>query len=159
MPFATISYLAKIREAEKAYEKAIAASIKSGDSLIMIEKNSEFHMAIARAGRNAYFADLYRRLLDEGRRMLHLHFQYEALDPDLSVEKMASDHTDIVNAIEKGDADTAEEWAHAHAMQFKGQFMQFLDRNLTAGIPLDFKPRPAPRAKSSAKSHSLRTTD
>ncbi|RQR35476.1 GntR family transcriptional regulator [Burkholderia sp. Bp9143] len=130
--------LAKIREMQKGYEKGIAASIKLGDSLPMIESNYDFHMAIAQAGRNIYFADLYRRLLDEGRRMLHLHFQFKALDPDISVKEMASDHTDMVDAIVQGDADKAEECAHRHAVQFKGRFMQFMDRNLTAGVPLTY---------------------
>jgi DNA-binding GntR family transcriptional regulator len=39
-----------------------------------------FHMDVARAGRNTYFADLYSRLLDEGRRMLHLHLQFKWQD-------------------------------------------------------------------------------
>ncbi|MGU7774494.1 GntR family transcriptional regulator [Burkholderia sp. MR1-5-21] len=134
----TAADLAKIREAQKGYEKGIAASIKLGDSLPMIESNYEFHMTIARAGRNIYFADLYRRLLDEGRRMLHLHFEFKALDPDISVKEMASDHTDMVEAIERGDADKAEESAHRHAVQFKGRFMQFMDRNLTASVPLTY---------------------
>jgi DNA-binding GntR family transcriptional regulator len=135
----TGSDLAVIREKQKAYEKAVAASIKAHDSLSMIDKNYEFHMAIAKAGRNIYFADLYRRLLDEGRRMLHLHFEYEALGSELSVEKMAAGHADIVNAIEARDADRAEEYAHDHAMQFRGRFMNFLNRNLTASMPLNIQ--------------------
>jgi DNA-binding GntR family transcriptional regulator len=136
----TANDLAGIREAQKAYEKGAAISIKSGNSLPMIESNYEFHMAIARAGRNTYFADLYRRLLDEGRRMLHLHYQFQTADPGITPKKMASDHTEIVDAIEKGDADKAEECAHRHAVQFKGRFMQFMDRNLTANVPLTYIP-------------------
>ncbi|MBN3787313.1 GntR family transcriptional regulator [Burkholderia sp. Ac-20353] len=144
----TTADLAKIRDAQKAYEKAIAASIKSGDSLGMIEKNYEFHMAIASAGRNTYFADLYRRLLEEGRRMMHLHFEFKALDPDISAQEMASDHTEIVNAIDMRDADRAEEYAHHHAVQFKGRFMEFMDRNLTASVPLEYKRPSRVRSKS-----------
>jgi DNA-binding GntR family transcriptional regulator len=128
----TAAELAMIRKAQKAYEKAIAASIKSHDSLGMVDRNYEFHMAIAKASRNDYFAGLYRRLLDEGRRMLHLHFQYEALGTDLSLEEMARDHADMVDAIETGDADRAEEYAYVHAMQFRRHFMQCIDRNLAA---------------------------
>ncbi|WP_250519147.1 GntR family transcriptional regulator [Caballeronia sp. ATUFL_M1_KS5A] len=131
--------LAAIRDAQKGYEKAIAASIKTGDSLGMIDKNYDFHMAIARAGRNVYFTDLYRRLLDEGRRMLHLHFEYEAMADELTVGKMAGPHSDIVDAIVARDADRAEEAAHQHAMQFRGRFMQFLNRNLTASVPLNIQ--------------------
>lgn len=136
----TANDLARIREAQKAYEKGAGITIKTGNSLPMIESNYDFHMAIARAGRNMYFADLYRRLLDEGRRMLHLHYQFQALDPDINPKKMASDHTEMVEAIERGDADKAEECAHRHAVQFKGRFMQFMDRNLTANVPLTYIP-------------------
>lgn len=141
--------LDNIHRAQRAYEKAVALSIRTGDSLAMIEKNVDFHMAIAKAGRNVYFADLYRRLLEEGRRMLHLHFHFKALEPDISAEEMASDHTEMVLAIEAGDADRAEESAHQHATQFKGRFMQFLDRNLTAQIPLDYAAGKAKKARSS----------
>ena len=42
----------------------------------MSEANKKFHMAIAVAGRNPYLSGFYERLLDQGRRMLHLHFDY-----------------------------------------------------------------------------------
>ncbi|MBN3763023.1 GntR family transcriptional regulator [Burkholderia sp. Ac-20365] len=140
-----------ILAAHKAYLKGVAESIKTGDSLPMIERNYEFHMTIAKAGRNAYFADLYRRLLDEGRRMLHLHLKYQALDPNISPERMAAHHTELLQAIEEGDADRAESWAHEHATQFKGRFMEYLDRNLTAQIPVKFA--------SASKSRSAASTD
>jgi DNA-binding GntR family transcriptional regulator len=127
-----------IRAAQKGYEKGIASSIKSGTSQAMIEKNYEFHMAIAQAGQNVYFADLYRRLLDEGRRMLHLHFEFQTLDEHLTAEEISSDHVEIVNAIDSRNADMAEHYAHLHAAQFKGRFMQFLDRNITAGVQLSY---------------------
>ncbi|SAK75595.1 GntR family transcriptional regulator [Caballeronia hypogeia] len=127
--------LRKIQLAAKTYEKAAALSIKKHNSLDVIETNYEFHMAVAKAGRNVYFADLYRRLLEEGRRMLNLHFQFQTM-ANISSEQMASDHTEMVAAIEAGDADWAEAAAHQHAVQFKGRFMQFLDRNLTAEMPV-----------------------
>lgn len=132
--------LVRIREAQKAYERGVAVSLKTDDSLPMIELNFEFHMAIARTGRNTYFEEIYRRLLEEGRRMLHLHFQYQTNDPNVDVQSIASDHTEIVRAIEMRDADRAERFAHEHAMQFKGRFMEFLDRNITANIPLTYSP-------------------
>ncbi|WP_233857618.1 GntR family transcriptional regulator [Paraburkholderia sp. HD33-4] len=138
-----------INAAHKAYLKGVAESIKTGDSLPMIERNYEFHMAIAKAGRNAYFADLYRRLLDEGRRMLHLHLKYKALDPTITPEGMAAHHTEMLQAIEEGDADRAEAWAHEHATQFKGRFMEYLDRNLTAQIPVKFASKSSSRRATS----------
>lgn len=110
----------------------------SGDSIGMIEKNFEFHMAIATACRNTYFADSYRRLLQEGRRLLFFHFQYQSLDPNLSLDELASSHRSMIDAIEKRDADRAEHEAHLHAVQFRGRFMDFLNRNLTAKLTLNY---------------------
>jgi len=129
--------------AHRAYLKGVAESIKTGDSLPMIERNYDFHMSIANAGRNAYFADLYRRMLDEGRRMLSLHLKYKTLDPTITPERMAADHIEMIHAIEEGDADRAEACAHEHSTQFKRGFMEFLDRNLTAQIPVEFSAKSA----------------
>ncbi|RQR36045.1 MULTISPECIES: GntR family transcriptional regulator [unclassified Burkholderia] len=146
-----------IHAAHKAYLKGVAESIKTGDSLPMIERNFDFHMAIAKAGRNIYFADLYRRLLDEGRRMLHLHLKYMALDPAITPEGMAAHHTEMLQAIEEGDADHAEACAHEHAVQFKGRFMDFLDRNLTAQIPVKFASRSQSRNATDERQGNARS--
>ncbi|MCY1248412.1 hypothetical protein D9M72_618410 [compost metagenome] len=50
--------------------------MKTGTYLKMSEANKQFHMAIAHAGKNAYLASFYERLLNPGQRMLHLHFDY-----------------------------------------------------------------------------------
>jgi DNA-binding GntR family transcriptional regulator len=94
-------------------------------------------MTISRAGKNPYYTAFYKRLLDEGRRMQHLHFEYQALDPNMSVKTLAGHHTEMVDAIREKDADRAEKVAHAHAAQFRGRFMQYLDRNITADMRLE----------------------
>lgn len=137
---ATPSDLVEIRRLARAYEVGLLSSLRTGDSQPMIETNYDFHMGIADAGRNMYFSDLYRRLLEQGRRMLHLHFQFQTLDPKLTPEEIAGDHSGMVKAIEAKDADLAEHYAHQHAIQFKGRFMQFLDQNLTANVSLNYEP-------------------
>ncbi|HEU4827189.1 MAG TPA: GntR family transcriptional regulator, partial [Dongiaceae bacterium] len=57
-------------------QRRFEAAIKSGNHLAMSETNKDFHMAIAEAGRNPHFIAFYEKLLDQGRRMLHLHFQF-----------------------------------------------------------------------------------
>ncbi|AVA24607.1 GntR family transcriptional regulator [Rhizobium sp. LEGMi198b] len=128
----------KIRAAQKNYEVEAQKALISGDCIGMIEKNFEFHMSIAYACRNSYFADSYRRLLQEGRRLLFFHFKYQSLDPNLSVEELAEGHTAMVAAIEEQNADAAEHQAHLHAVQFRGRFMEFLNQNLTAKLSLDY---------------------
>jgi DNA-binding GntR family transcriptional regulator len=123
--------------AQLGYEKRARESIAKNDSIPMIEANHHFHMTISRAGRNTYYTAFYKRLLDEGRRMLHLHFEYQTLDPNMSVKMLAADHTEMVEAIRIQDADAAENIARNHAAQFRGRFMQYLDRNITANMRLE----------------------
>ncbi|CDX33825.1 Transcription regulator family protein [Mesorhizobium sp. SOD10] len=134
----TTTDLARIRAAQKNYEVEAQKALKSGDSIGMIEKNFEFHMSIAGACRNSYFADSYRRLMQEGRRLLFFHFRYQSLNPNLSVEELAEGHTAMVEAIEERNAEAAEHQAHLHAVQFRGRFMEFLNQNLTAKLALDY---------------------
>jgi DNA-binding GntR family transcriptional regulator len=129
--------LEAIVKAQRGYEEAARESIARNDSLPMIEANHHFHMRVSQAGKNAYYTAFYKRLLDEGRRMLHLHFEYQTLDPNMSVKTLAADHTAMVKAIRARDADRAENVAHAHAAQFRGRFMQYLDRNVTGSMRLE----------------------
>lgn len=135
--FRTEEQLGEIEAAKVGYVDGARKSIATGDSLPMIEANYAFHMAIARAGGNHYFIGFYRRLLDDGRRMLHYHFEYERHDPEISVERLGSEHNEMVAAIRDKDASRAESIAHAHAIQFKGRFMQYLSSSLTSDVRLD----------------------
>lgn len=138
--------LEKIKATQAAFEAEAGNAIATGDCISMIEQNFEFHMAIAMACRNSYFADSYRRLLQEGRRLLYFHFQYQKLNPDLTIEEMAGDHTGMVSAIENRDPDKAEHEAHVHAVQFRGRFMDFLNQNLTAKLSLNYDGQLSPRS-------------
>ncbi|MFO1142890.1 MAG: GntR family transcriptional regulator [Amaricoccus sp.] len=134
--FRTEEDLQAIVAAQQRYEAGARLSLDSDDSLPMIESNYAFHMAIARAGRNRYFTGFYQRLLDEGRRMLHFHFAFQRLDPAMTAEKLGEGHAEMVDAIRARDADRAEAAAHAHAVQFKGRFMQYLDRSIGSEMRL-----------------------
>ena len=127
-----------IRKAQYAYEKSIKMCVKTGTSQAMIEKNYEYHMTIAAAAHNTYFADLYRRLLEEWRRVLHLHVKFQNLQEHLTAAEINDDHTLISNAIEAKDGELAEKYAHMHAAQFRGKFMQYLNRNLTSDVQLNY---------------------
>jgi DNA-binding GntR family transcriptional regulator len=62
--------LKRIRAADAAYLEAVT----SGDFQAVSETNKAFHIAIAEAGKNPYFISYYEKLLGEGQRLLHLHF-------------------------------------------------------------------------------------
>ena len=134
--------LKKITTAADIHQEKVLVSVERADSLPMIEANYNFHMTIARAGRNPYYTSFYKRLLDEGRRMLHIHFEYKMLEPD-GAATIGADHTAMVEAIRDRDVERAEQAAHAHAAQFRGRFMQFLERSITTPMHLEATMPPA----------------
>ncbi len=95
------------------------------DALAMIQSNREFHAAIGDASGNRIFADTYRRILDEGRRMLQLCFRADdaSLPPELGQV-----HEEIIAAIELQDADRAEQLAHDHANEVHRRFVDYVSR-------------------------------
>ena len=74
--------LAAIWELQHSYTQAVDVK----DVPAMIEVNRNFHAAIAQAGKNRYYTDLFIRLLDEGRRLLRLYYSsYNDELPKLSL--------------------------------------------------------------------------
>lgn len=114
-------------------QKEFEAAVRTGNHLAMSEANKRFHMAIAQAGRNPYFAAFYERLLDQGRRMLHLHFEFiERTHGYLLTEE----HGDMVEAIRAGNAERADALAHAHTRQFRDSFVDFMKENYASAMSL-----------------------
>lgn len=115
-------------------QKEFEAAVRSGRHLAMSEANKQFHMAIAEAGRNPYLAGFYERLLNQGRRMLHLHFDY--LERTRDGQLLTDEHAQMLDAIQSRDVDRADAVAHAHTRQFRDSFIAFLRENYTARMPL-----------------------
>lgn len=125
----TPEHLKRIRALEAQYAEAV----EQRDALAMIATNRDFHVAIAEAGGNHYFTTLFTRLLDEGRRVLRLY--YHSFD-DALPRKYVDEHRDMVLAIERGDANAAEELAAAHAAQIVRQIQSYMARDTASGISL-----------------------
>lgn len=120
--------LCRIREANQRY----ITSLGSDRFQAMSEHNKDFHMAIARAGRNPYLVSYYERLLGEGQRLLHLHFDF--IISSRSLTEPEQDHDALIDAIERRQADAAEQASHEHTMLFRDRFLDFMKQNLTKGI-------------------------
>ena len=117
---ATAEDIKKMRALAKSFDDACRAN----DYLAMSATNRDFHMSIANAGRNLYLARSYGQLLDEGRRILHMHFDYiRRSDTDALLNP---EHYEMVEAIEKRDISLADRLAHEHTRQFHNRFMEFL---------------------------------
>lgn len=120
--------LEDIREADEAYMSALT----QGDFQLMTEENKRFHLVIAKAGKNPYLTGYYERLLGEGQRLLHLHFDY--IVNSAQSHNLGRDHADIIEAIARKDANLAETAAHDHTMLFQRRFLDYMKQNLTADI-------------------------
>jgi DNA-binding GntR family transcriptional regulator len=126
----TASDLVRIRHADDVYMEAIA----SGDFQAMSETNKALHMAIAHAANNPYFLGYYERLLGEGQRLLHLHFDFTVSSP--TATKLGRDHDELIDAIARRDANAAEKAAHEHTMLFQKRFLDYMKQNLTESMAI-----------------------
>lgn len=116
-------------------QKEFEASVRSGSHLAMSGANKAFHMAIAAAGKNSYLAGFYDRLLDQGRRMLHLHFEYLERSPE-GGNLLTDEHVEMLEAIRVRDVERADSLAHAHTRQFRDNFLDFLKENHARDVSL-----------------------
>ena len=123
-----------------AQQAAFVAAVRTGNHLAMSEANKAFHMAIADAGRNPYLASFYERLLNQGRRMLHLHFEF--LEKNEEAVLLTDEHDEMLDAIRKKDAARADRLAHAHTRQFQENFVDYLRHNYLKDAPIHL-PLPA----------------
>ncbi len=118
--FRTAKGLEQMTESAKAFDRACAEN----DYLKMSATNREFHMSVAQAGKNPYLMKSYGQLLDEGRRILHMHFDFIQLST--TDRLLTAEHTDIIEAIRRQDVVEADRLAHEHTRQFHDRFMNFL---------------------------------
>jgi len=104
----------------RAFDQACIAN----DYLAMSASNRDFHMTIATAGKNTYLARSYGQLLDEGRRILHMHFDY--IQSSTTDTLLGPEHQDMIDAIRDRDVARADRLAHEHTRQFHRRFVEFL---------------------------------
>ena len=116
-------------------QSEFVVAVKSGDHLAMSEANKQFHMSIAIAGQNPFFIDFYERLLDQGRRMLHMHFEF--LERTHEGYLLTEEHDEMLAAIAARNVERADVLAHAHTRQFQENFFQFMRENYTGVVKLD----------------------
>jgi DNA-binding GntR family transcriptional regulator len=108
-----------------------AQCVDDGDVPGMILTNRDFHIAIARAANNRYLEQIYRRLLDDGRRSLRLYFK--SYNDELPKE-MIDNHVQIVDAIDAQDVDLAERLAREHTDEMQQRFLDYLGSRQTNDI-------------------------
>jgi DNA-binding GntR family transcriptional regulator len=128
--YRTDADLLQIQKADDAYMRAV----ESGDSEALTETNKQLHIAIAHAANNPYFIGYYERLLGEGQRLTHLHFDYTVTSPNAT--KLGRDHAEMIDAITRKDAELAEKLAHEHTMLFQKRFLDYMRQNMTESMAI-----------------------
>ena len=111
--------LVVIRDLQSQYQAAVTAR----DVVAMITTNRDFHVAIAQAGGNRYYIDLFTRLLDEGLRILRLY--YSSFNDSLPGQYV-DEHDLMIAAIAGRDAERADSLAAAHADQIVRQIRSYI---------------------------------
>ncbi len=98
----------------RAAQEQFASAVEARDALAMIATNRDFHLEIARTGRNRYYAELFRQLLDEGRRILRLYY---SSFQDALPKQYVTEHEDMIAAVAARDVQEADRLAALHAAQ------------------------------------------
>ena len=124
--------IARIRLESARFDAAVEAE----DALEMIGSNRDLHVAIAEAGRNPYYTELFTRLLDAGRRILRIYY---STFNDRLPRQYVNEHALMLEAIIARDADLADQLAADHAAQIIGQIQTFLASDVGARITLDLR--------------------
>jgi DNA-binding GntR family transcriptional regulator len=122
--------LAVMREQQEQFAKAVLHA----DALAMLETNRQFHLAIAVAGGNKYYVELFSRLLNEGMRVLRAY--YLSFEDQLPKEYV-DEHEGIVAAIEARDVEVADELARQHALQIVKRIETFIAPTFGAALALN----------------------
>lgn len=115
-------------------QDAFAKAVLDGDTAGMIQLNRDFHVAIAEAGRNPYYLQLFSRLLDEGRRILRLYY-YPTFEPRLP-HPYIQEHAAIIAAIAARDVYTCDLLAKEHADKIVQQIRTMMARDLRQDLIL-----------------------
>lgn len=105
------------------HQQAFKEAADQQDALALIATNRDFHLAIATAGGNRYYTELFARLLDENRRLLRLY--YSSFNDALPRQYVA-EHDDMIAAISAGDIQEADRLAAAHADQIVRQIQSYI---------------------------------
>ncbi|KQO75009.1 GntR family transcriptional regulator [Rhizobium sp. Leaf262] len=116
-----------------AMQKSFETAVRERDVLAMIATNRDFHAAIAVAGRNRHYTELFTRLLDEGRRILRLY--YSSFN-DVLPRQYVTEHEDMIQAIIERDTDKADRIALEHADQIVQQIRSYIAADTRQSVSL-----------------------
>lgn len=121
-------------DAIHARQEVFSRAVQAGDTAAMITCNRDFHVAIAEAGRNPYYTQLFVRLLDEGRRIMRLYY-YPSFEVRLP-HPYILEHEALIAAIAARDVELCDRLAKEHADQIVRQIQDMIARDRRLPIAL-----------------------
>ena len=134
------AHLARIQEIHVEH----TAATKRRDMASMIRLNREFHLEIAKASGNSFYANWMRQLLDQGQRILGLYLHDVADSVEGQLERhWVQTHLSIVKAIEAQDADAAEAAALRDFETISSRMQHTFAARPSSEVALDPPARPA----------------
>ena len=110
-------------------------TIRRNDYLEMSSSNRDFHLAIAQSGKNPYLTEQYATLLNQGLRLVHLHFDLTTKSTEVTL--LTDDHSRLLDAIIEQDVELADNLAHEHTRVFRDRFIRFIEQNYAAEMPVE----------------------
>lgn len=120
----------RIRARADTFTRAVEAK----DALAMISTNRDFHLEIARAGKNRYYTDLFVQLLDEGRRILRLYY---LSFHDVLPSRYVAEHEELISAVVARDIELADRLGREHAEQIVRQIQTFMTADARTNAHID----------------------
>ena len=112
---------------------------RRGDYERMGETNKDFHAVVARACGNRYFGDQYAALLAVSLRLARTVFTYAPQSgdsPEGYYLEIVRQHAAMIEAVEKGDAETADALARQHTQLFRDRIVRYVNISLAGGLSL-----------------------
>ncbi|MBB3945262.1 DNA-binding GntR family transcriptional regulator [Rhizobium skierniewicense] len=117
----------------RAFQTSFERAVDERDVLAMISTNRDFHLAIAYAGGNRHYCELFTRLLDEGRRIVRLY--YSSFN-DVLPRDYVSEHEDMIQTIISRDVERADKVALVHADQIVQQIRSYITADTRQSVDI-----------------------
>ncbi len=128
--------LIAIRRECREFERLYAA--READA--MIDCNWRLHAAVAASCRNEPIAQFYLRVLTSNLRVSRFAMTYECFPNEAAwrghLNAIVTEHTGILDAITRQDADRAEALAHSHTDLARKRVRETLTRSMTSSMGL-----------------------
>ena len=120
--------------------QAFSEAANERDYYRMVESNLEFHMAIANACGNRHVARFYYSQLSSTLRIATITLANATLitgHPRAYFDHIITEHDQMIEAIDKRDAQLADKLAQEHSRAFQGRIVRFIQANLADQLQFD----------------------